>query len=341
MRDRRAAPRAHHLRMSRFSLPLSAEFLAVLERQGGAISADQAYACGHSADDIKRLRRAHVLTSVRRGVYALTDDLARLDDRERHVVETRAALLALDEPTTIGHESAAVWLGLEMLRPDLSTVHVVRPELRASRTEAGVLHHLAGLPAEHVVDLADRRVTSPARTGVDVARTTDLARGTALLDSVLRAGTRREEVLAVLDHCRAWPGARGASRAVTMADGRAANPGESWSRVLLASGGLPPDDLQRAVYDEDGLVGIVDFWYDDGLVGEFDGLTKYAVAPGAAGSAAASSVVREKLREDRLRSVDLEVVRWTWADLLSPERWLQRMRASLGRARSRRRPVVA
>ena len=36
----------------------------------------------------------------------------------------------------------------------------------------------------------------------------------------------------------------------------------------------------------------------------------------------------EKRREDRLRALGYEVVRWTWADLLNPARFIARLKAA-------------
>jgi hypothetical protein len=160
--------------------------------------------------------------------------------------------LALTAPATLSHASAAIELGLEILDPDLSRLHVTRPLAASSRREAGVVHHAADLPEHHVVrreGLLD--LTSPARTAIDVGRETDrLERAVAALDSALRLGVSRDELLDVFTRCRTWPGARMVSGALAMADGRAANPGESWSRVILIRLGLTPLDLQVRLADE-------------------------------------------------------------------------------------------
>ena len=65
-----------------------------------------------------------------------------------------------------------------------------------------------------------------------VTRTASNARWQPL-DSSLRMGVTPDELMAASSHCRTWPGARMAEGALPIADGRAANPGESWSRVDL------------------------------------------------------------------------------------------------------------
>ena len=55
-------------------------------------------------------------------------------------------------------------------------------------------------------------------------------------------------------------------------------------------------------------------WKEQRTVGEFDGRIKYGrlLKPG---QTAADAVYAEKLREDLLRDLGFQVVRWTWIDL--------------------------
>jgi hypothetical protein len=88
------------------------------------------------------------------------------------------------------------------------------------------------------------------------------------------------------------------------------------SRVKLADEGVPRPDLQREIYDPDGrLVARVDFcWDEEKTVGEFDGKVKYGrlLKPG---QSVDSVIFEEKVREDALRDLGWQVVRWLWRDL--------------------------
>jgi len=308
-----------------------AGLVATMTEQYGVFTSSQAYGFGFTHAELQHLRDRRDLTSVRRGVYAVREDYHALEDFELHRVDAQAALLCLDKPTTLSHETAAVWSGLPLLRPDLRLVHATRPELKASRTEAGIHHHPGALPDGHWRELGGVRLTTDARTAVDVARTNDYARGLAVVDSAIRNGTPLADIRDVQLHCRAWPGARGASRAVAEGDGRAANPGESFSRAILTQAGVAPTDIQVAIFDGRGLVGYADFgWLPLMVLGEFDGRLKYG-----AGAQGADVLWNEKLREDRLRSLGYEVIRWTWADLLDPTRLIARVSAALARVVAR------
>jgi hypothetical protein len=267
---------------------LAPRLAAQASTQRGVFTGDQARAAGYTDSEIQRLRRLprHPAQwwSIRRGVYVVKQWYDGLSDVDQHKVRLAALALVLVEPSVHSHVSAAVEHGLEMLQPDLTELHVTRAELKGSRHEAGVNHHAAELPEADVLRRnGEVAITKVARTAVDIARDSDrVEQGVAVCDSALRSGVSSAELTEVMIRCRNWPGARLASRAVSMADGRSANPGESWSRVILVANGQAPTDLQRPFYDDRGLIGFVDyFWEEEQVVGEFDGNLKYKVAEGA------------------------------------------------------------
>ncbi len=210
---------------------IAPELSGVAATQRGVFTALQARRSGHSQNDIQRLRRARHIVSVRRGVYALREAYAGAEPAERHRMDVAALTLVLTSPAVLSHQTAAAEHGLELLQPDLSRLHVTRPEAAGSRVEAGVKHHCAELPDDHVVRReGELDLTTLARTAVDVARETTRAEcAVAVFDSALRLGVPHDELTEVMNRCRSWPGARLASGALPIADGRAANPGESWS----------------------------------------------------------------------------------------------------------------
>jgi hypothetical protein len=320
-----------HPRLVRGEADLLPGVLACAATQRGVFTSTQAYAAGHTEKQIQRLRRRH-LVSLRRGIYALKSVYESASAAQQHEMRVAALALALTAPAVLSHQNAAAELGMELLDADYSELHVTRPAGVGSRSEAGVEHHIAELREEDVVRRSGALdLTSLARTAIDVARDTDrLECALAACDSALRMGVSREALQSVLERCRSWPGARLASGAVPLADGRAANPGESWSRAILIAQGVAPDDIQVPIYDADGLVGIVDFRWK-GVIGELDGKHKYNVPDDASPEEAAQILWKEKRREDRLR-VDNEVVRWGYAEHYRPEVIGDRVRQALARA---------
>ena len=116
-------------------------------------------------------------------------------------------------------------------------------------------------------------------------------------------------------------------------DGRSESVGESYSRVVLDELGLLPAELQYEVLDELGMfAGAADFaWLEHKTLGEFDGQIKYGTLL-KPGQTASDVVVAEKLREDRLRDLGWQVVRWIWKELFTP--WVIRERLERAFARS-------
>jgi hypothetical protein len=116
-----------------------------------------------------------------------------------------------------------------------------------------------------------------------------------------------------------WPGVRAARRVVEFLDVRSESAGESVSRVRLMEEGLPTPEPQFEIFGPDGgLIARVDFhWRDQKTVGEFDGKLKYGQLLRPA-ERVEDVIFKEKLREDAVRDLGLQVVRWIWDDLYRP-----------------------
>jgi len=311
-----------------FSARLNPALLALAATQRGVFSAAQAYGVGYTQKEVQRLRAAKDLVSVRRGVYAVRRTYLDATPAEQLRMRVAALALALTAPAVLSHQTAASEHHLDLLEPDNSLLHVTRAGRSGTRHEAGVDHHIAELGMGDVIELPDAAlpVTTVQRTAMDVARETDRFEvAVAVFDSALRAGVPRADLDRELDRARSWPGARLASGALPLADGRAANPGESWSRVVLIQLGLEPLDLQVRLVDDHGLVGYADFGWDR-VIGEFDGKGKYGVGADVDPAKAGKIVYAEKLREDRIRRLGLGVARWGWAELYRPSVIAHRVR---------------
>jgi hypothetical protein len=311
---------------------------AVRAAQGGAVLRRQAVAAGISADEIGRRVRSGTWTAIRRGAYVDRSAWLAMDDAARHRALVHAVVANLGGPVVVSHASAAVLLGLPTWGLDLSTVHVTRPPGVSTRTEAGVWHHAARLPDDQVIEIDGIAVTHPARTVVDTARVTDFEPSVVVADAALRADlTTDGELLSTVDDMRDWPGARNAGRVVEFADGRAESVGESRARVCIHAGGLPRPDLQVVITGgTGGWTARVDFLFiEHRTIGEFDGRAKYGrpdgrhIDPGTA-------VWLEKLREDRLREMGFEVVRFIWAELSRPDLVARKFRQAFARAAAKR-----
>ncbi len=253
------------------------------------------------------------LRRVRRGVYVGVDHWEGLDPRQRHLVEIRAAIEATRGPSVVSHRSAAALWGLPVVGARGTGVHLTvtggsGPDSRRTYVRHAVA---APVPASEIDGIP---VTSAARTVVDLARTDGFLTGVAAGDAALRRGVvTLHELQAALAAVGPGRGIRVARDVVAFVDGRSESAGESLSRVRMWELGIPVPELQHVVRGQEGFVGRVDFWWQSfGVIGEFDGRSKYGIDE--AGRSAADQLWDEKLREDRLRALGLTVVRWTWSD---------------------------
>ena len=271
---------------------------------------------GLSHDDLAQLHRTGELVRVRRGAYARTV-ADQLDPEERHRRLVVATAPQLREGAVLSHTSAALLHGLPLLgREDLSRVHVTRDRRGGGRRRRLVQVHGSPLAAEDIVDVQGLSTTSLARTVVDLARTLPFDRAVAAGDRALRLGLAPDDLAAAVERAAHATGVRKARRVAGFVDARSETPGESISRVRCHEQGLPAPDLQRDIFDRDGQwVARVDFcWPGLRTIGEFDGKIKYGrLVP--AGQSIEDVIFSEKIREDALRSLGWQVVRWIWADL--------------------------
>lgn len=283
-----------------------------------------AMAAGISHHVLRRLVRHESIIRVQSGIYRQPQPDAPGPAQERwarihqeHTMRARAALQA--HPFhALSHRSGALVFGWPVsLHPDepvhLTALHV---EPRSRRADGKVLHHSDSIINE-VVEVDGLRLLSHERTVADCLRTMTPANGVAVADGALRCGAT--DLLAVegsLAGMRRWRGRPRANAALRLVDPRRETWLESFSFVALHSLGIDLPTPQVEVFDEMGrFVGRVDgMWIADGTVAEADGQGKYLLGTpdggGASGEDAARRVVAEKVREDDLRDLGLEMVRW-------------------------------
>jgi hypothetical protein len=251
-------------------------------------------------DTRERVRALHArgqLVRVRRGWYARPGGDAAVADATVAAVTARLDAVA-------SHVTAAALWGIPTLGRQDPRTHVTRPRRNQGtlRDYPGVDLHHAALPPDQVTVRNGVRLTTPARTVLDLARTQPFRAAVVAADAALRAGCTRDELLAVLKACRGWPGTRQARRVIAFADWRAESPLESISRVAFYQYGLPTPLLQAVI----GGYARADFlWQKHRVIGEADGMSKYTDP----------DVLRsEKSREEDFARMGFTVFRWTWRD---------------------------
>lgn len=296
---------------------------------------------GRHSELVRAVRHGE-MTRVVRGVYRYSSfestDAERRDD-DAFLARVRATQLLAGDPLVFcSFAAVAVW-GLPMVGRWPDKVPVLVPHRGGGRSTVGIARTTVGYPAP-AVSVDGLVVTSLPRTVVDIGRTATFAQAVAVADAALhgrepRAGVPRRAALdlkeACLDLARfgSAPGVARCRAVLDFADGASGSAGESVSRVAIRLLGLPAPQLQVPFHDDEGLIGIVDFsWPEFGLVGEFDGFGKYVREEFTRGRSTADIVMEEKRREDRLRALDLRVVRWDWSVARSLPALRQRLAAA-------------
>ncbi|MGZ6825738.1 MAG: endonuclease domain-containing protein [Mycobacteriales bacterium] len=221
-------------------------------------------------------------------------------------VPSAAEVLVACPAAVLSHEEAARRLGIE-LAADAGVRRVTVPRSFSHVRLPGWVVHRRDVPDPRL--LADgMRVTSPARTVLDLATALPLPDAVVSGDSALRAGL---VTAAELDRQAraAWGrGRREGVRVTGLLDPACGSVLESLLRVLLHEAGLPAPQTQLLVVDGREEVARVDFaWPGQRLVVEADGYAFHSD--------------RAAFRQDRRRMNELErlgwrVLRFSWEDVV-------------------------
>ncbi|MGQ4616699.1 hypothetical protein [Nocardia sp. R7R-8] len=292
------------------------------------ISRQQALASGLSDKTLHRLCRTGKWQRLRAGHY-LSSPGSGLGATGRHLLMTLATAESTSDSAVTSHCSAAVLHGMTTWGIPLDRVHLTRNRINGGRSSRRVVVHSARMEPDEITLVDDIRVTTPARTVLDIARSEGYDQSVALGDSALRHGlTTRTELREHLCRARHRPGCRRAALVLDFLDGRSPNVGASLSRILLHRAGLPAPEVRARVFSDDGIcVARVDFLFPDlGVIGEFD---DHRRAAPCGPLPVARTATAEKLRDDRLRALGWMIVRWTWPDLSAPAGVTDRLHAAV------------
>lgn len=290
----------------------------------------QLEAAGLSTREITARVRAETMIRVDRGWYADAAAWGEAFTEGRHLMRVIAADARRtgESDLVYSHTSAVVMWPLPLFRIEPKRVHL------SGRSASGhvrmsnplVARHEVAVPESDVVEREGLRCTSLPRTVADMLRGSSAETGLALADAALRLvahddATGRYDDAAATDFRaqvaarlpRGGRGVRAARRMLELADGRAASPGESVSRLYLLDLGFASPRLQVAIPAPTGAHYYVDFGIDDADAwGEYDGEGKY-LDPALRGTDVdiAQVVLAEKMREDWIRgTTNRKFPRW-------------------------------
>ena len=282
IRNRRYTPLTH-------LTPSDEAIAAVASRQDGVISHPELVDLGLTAEQIRRRVETGRLIRLHRGVYAVGH--TALTTRAK----ARAAVMACGPRAVLSHQSAAALFGF---RPEWhGAPHVTVP---TTRRHKGIVSHRSALAPEDVVTRRGIRMTTPARTLVDLA---DVLPERQLQTAINEAEVQRLTTRAEVIETRArTPGRRGARRLTKLLAEPTRLTRSELERDFLAlteSSNLPTPETNTRI---EGLE--ADFaWRDKRLIVEVDGFTYHGTR---------QAFERDRERDARLQAQGWRVVRFTY-----------------------------
>jgi len=142
------------------------------------------------------------------------------------------------------------------------------------RATAGVQIWEERIEDDEIAVIDGMRVTTPARTALDLARRLPPDRAVAAVDALAQVTELKlVDVDLLVDRYQGRRGMKAARAALALVDGGSQSPKETWLRLLLISAGFPPPRTQIAVRNEWGWVeAYLDMgWEDIKVAAEYDG----------------------------------------------------------------------
>ncbi len=285
---------------------------------------------------VEAFRRRAAANEVREPfprMFARTGYIESLSSRAA-AMHTLRALTHRHPGITFCSFSAALVHGLQVSDGLLTPVRVANPPQSRRKSNRHVRFHVVD-GDDPVVELG-LRATSLERTVMDCAREAPLADALGIVDSALHWWLTSPETLQRYLEARGTglAGIGRAKRAVRLADRGSENGGESRLRAIMLERGFVPPILQAEIEDpmKPGSFARVDYLWvrEDGslVIAEFDGKGKYR-AEDAGSEYALRQLLKERKRESHLNLTGATVIRFSYADTLSPER-IERMLTVVG-----------
>jgi AbiEi antitoxin C-terminal domain/Protein of unknown function (DUF559) len=142
------------------------------------------------------------------------------------------------------------------------------------REAAGVRVWEERIDPDEITVIDGMRVTTPARTALDLARRHHMRTSVAAIDALAQAvEVKMADIELLIERYRGRHGMKSARAALELVDGGAQSPKETWLRLLLIRAGFPRPQTQIAVRNEWGWAeAYLDMgWEDIKVAVEYDG----------------------------------------------------------------------
>lgn len=285
-----------------------AAIVALARRRHGVVTTTQLLQAGFGHNAIAAKAERGWLRRLHRGVYLV-------GALETPLTKPAAALLATGPSAVLSHRSAATLYELLPPRPadpiDITLLNANR------RSRHGVrIHHAERLEVRRRHGL---RLTSPARTLLDLAATTPAELEQALNEAHVQRLVTHQEVRRLLDRPR--PGVKALREVADETPGLTRSKAERRLRALIAKAGLPAPRTNVGVagYEVDM------YWPAQRLVVEFDGWSTHSSRP---------AFESDRLKDAALQLAGQRVIRVTQRQLSRrPEELAARLATGLAAGR--------
>jgi hypothetical protein len=186
------------------------------------------------------------------------------------ITRAEAAWLWSRRQGVVAGQSAAALHGAKWV-DDHGPAEVLWPN---RRPPTGIHAWSDGFAIDEVELIGGIRVTTPARTALDLACRYPLGKAVAAIDALARAThLKMADVELLADRYKGRRGVRNARSVLDLVDAGAESPRETWLRLLVIRNGFPRPQTQIPVYDEYGvLVAVLDMgWEDIKLALDYEG----------------------------------------------------------------------
>ncbi len=285
--------------------------VALAHRQHGYITRAQLLGLGLTRHAIEYRVAIARLIPVYAGIYAVGHVPTNPIDR------AAGAILASGPRAALSHTSAATLWG--WLRPWETPFHVTAP---TRHRRAGIIVHLStSLTRADFRTHLGIRVTSPARTALDVAPTLDQRRLPRLLGDAQHSYLRLEALNDVLERFPRHPGAGPLNRYLDSSRGPSRSDWEEQFPEFCARHGLPQPVINARVHGYE-----VDAWFPEHQVAvELDSWGFHSDR---------GAFEHDRDKDAHLLQFGIETVRITWRRIrTSPAREAERLHRILERRR--------
>jgi hypothetical protein len=268
-----------------------------------------------------RAARVGAESRVAPGVYVDAATWEDTDADERYRLKVFAVAHTRRNRPVMSFWSAAALHRLPIYGAWPPKVHTTVGRSGGGRSSGELVRHVIPLHDDDVVEIEGIRVTSLARTVLDLAAVSTFMSAVVTADSALHADRRgstdplvtRQQLWSAYSRRMPFRGHARARRVIEFGSDKADSPLESVSRVNMRAMGCPQPLLQSRFEDYRGVIGESEFhWPDFALVGESDGRSKYLDPALRKGRSLEQVLLDEKDRADRLGAIGLRISRWGW-----------------------------